>query len=77
MEELAYATQMSLRASGNVDAAKVVQDIAEGSPTKAKRYRTSLCDNSERQMTKEGAFSLLIENKMSQTMYNNLRVRSI
>lgn len=41
-EELALATQMSLRSSGKVAAAKVMQDVIEGSPSKASKYRASL-----------------------------------
>lgn len=77
VEELAYAIQMNFRASGKLDAAKVVQDITEGSPTKDRKYRESLNDNREKQMTKDKALSLVIENKLSKSMYNNIRADSI
>ena len=41
-EELAYATRKTLRAEGKSDAAKVLQDITFGSPSKPLRYRESL-----------------------------------
>lgn len=55
----------------------MVQDITEGSPTKARRYRESLNDDREKQMTKDEALSLVIENKLSKSMYNNIRAASI
>ncbi|XP_043471258.1 uncharacterized protein LOC122504283 [Leptopilina heterotoma] len=78
-DELAYATQMSLRASGKWDTARLVQDVCEGSPTKATRYRQSLLlsENSEKQMTKEVALSIVIENQLSKNMYNGIRSNSI
>ena len=41
-EELRYATQMSLRAKGKVDAAKLVKDVTAGSPSKASKYKKHL-----------------------------------
>ncbi|KAK7791956.1 hypothetical protein R5R35_004579 [Gryllus longicercus] len=77
VDELAFALQMSFRNSGNVDAAKVVKDIAEGSPTTATRYRDSLTAKREKQLTKDEALSLLIESKLSKNMYNTIRTASI
>lgn len=76
-EELAYATEMSLRAGGKLDASKVLHDIMEGSPTRATRYRQSLYCNSERKMTNDEALSFIIENKLSKNMYNNIRSTSV
>lgn len=55
----------------------MVQDITEGSPTKATRYRESLNNDREKQMTKDEALSLVIKNKLSKSMYNNIRAASI
>ena len=38
VNELAYATEMSLRASGNLHASNVIRDIAQGAPPKASKY---------------------------------------
>ncbi|KAK9738710.1 hypothetical protein QE152_g9577 [Popillia japonica] len=77
VDELAYALQMSLRNSGNGDAAKVVKEIAQGSPSTARRYKYSLSAVREKQMTTEEALSLVIENKLSKNMYNNIRAASL
>lgn len=41
VHELAYATQMGLRASGNLHASKVIRDVTESSPSKASQYRNA------------------------------------
>ena len=41
-EELGYATQMSLRTKGKVDAPKLVKDVTAGSPSKASKYKKYL-----------------------------------
>lgn len=38
VDTLSYATQMSLRFSGNVSASKVLKDISSSSPSKAEKY---------------------------------------
>lgn len=76
-DELAYATEMSFRASGKYDAAKVIKDIAQRSPTMASRYRESLEHAHEQQMSPEVALSLLIENNLSKSRYNNIRATSL
>lgn len=77
IDELAYALQMSFRNSGNVDAAKVVKDIAEGHPSTATTYIDSLKAVKEKQLSQNEALSLLIESKLSKNMYNNIRATSI
>ncbi|KAK4872369.1 hypothetical protein RN001_014398 [Aquatica leii] len=68
---------MSLRKSRNVDAAKLVKDIAEGSRTTATRYRDSLTAKREKPFTKDEALSLLIEGRLSKNMYNTIRAAGI
>lgn len=72
-EELAFATQMSLRAAGRVDAAKVVQDVTLGSPSRAKKYRESLDSIRETPYTHDKALSLVIDLNLSQADYQKLR----
>ena len=59
-EETAYATQMSLRAEGESDAAHVLQDITFGSPSKTFRYRKSLKFVQERRLFDDETLSLII-----------------
>lgn len=72
-EELSYATQMKLRVSGKLDAAKVVKDVTLGSPSKAEKYRKSLEFVSETILSGDKALSLLIEQKLSRSQYEGLR----
>lgn len=55
---------MSLRASGNLQASKVISDITKGSPSKASRYRTTI----ERVSDNE-ALSLVVEGEMTKSQY--------
>ncbi|XP_018338944.1 PREDICTED: uncharacterized protein LOC108756365 [Trachymyrmex septentrionalis] len=73
-EELAFATQMSLRSAGQVDAAHVVKRVSEGSPSKASSYRSSEGQVKERTLTPEEALSVFIEANFSKRQY--LVVRS-
>ncbi|XP_044766202.1 poly [ADP-ribose] polymerase tankyrase-1-like [Coccinella septempunctata] len=68
--ELAYATQMSLRASGNSQASKVIRDVTEGSPSKASQYRTSIERVSEGVLSGNEALSLVVE-ESNQIVLNN------
>lgn len=63
IEELSYATQMSLRASGKLDAAKVVKDVTLGSPSKAMKYKKSIDSISETTLSADGALALIVEQK--------------
>lgn len=72
IEELSYATPMSLRASGKLDAAKVIKDVTLGSPSKAKKYKK--CDSiSETTLSANAALSLIVEQKLSRSQYQGLR----
>ncbi|XP_034192452.2 uncharacterized protein LOC117609839 [Osmia lignaria lignaria] len=68
VEELCYATQMNLRAAGQLDAAKVLQDMTV-SPSKAQKYRKCVQSISENTFTGDSALSLLIELKFSRSQY--------
>jgi len=76
VEELSFATQMSLRASGKLDAAKIVKDVTLGSPSKAEKYRRSLEFTPESILSGDSALSLVIEQKLSKIQYQGLRTIS-
>lgn len=71
-EELIYAAQMSLRASGQLDASKVVKDITS-SPTKASKYTTAFTSEVERTLSDDAALSVLVEYKFSKRTYQGIR----
>lgn len=73
-QELAYATQMSFRAEGNVMASKILKDISNV-PQKAEEYCTALNNNkkSHSKLTSDEALSLIIEAKLSKSQYNLIR----
>ncbi|XP_071572537.1 uncharacterized protein [Temnothorax nylanderi] len=76
-EGFSYATQMSLRASGKVDAAKVVKDVTLGSSTKAAKYRRSMEPILETTLSSDSALLLSIEQKLSKShQYQGLRAVS-
>jgi len=54
---------MSLRASGKLDAAKVVKDVTLGSPSKAMKYKKSIDSISETTLSADGALALIVEQK--------------
>lgn len=73
-EALLYSATSKLRSEGNIDFAKVVRDISEGSPTKAARYRKSLeSTNNNVPFTENEALSLYVELGLSQSKYQLLR----
>lgn len=58
-EELAYATQMSLRSTGKIDASKVVKDATLSTPTRASKFRKALDVSTENTLSNEKALSIL------------------
>lgn len=76
-EELSYATHMKLRAEGKVEAAKIVKDISSSSPSKAKKYRSSLELIPEVTLSADEAVSLIMEQKLSRSQYQGLRNLSV
>ena len=75
-EELVFATKMSLRAEGKLDAAHVLQDITSGSPSQPSTYRKLLQMNEEKTLSDNDALSLLIESRLSKNQYLILRQTS-
>ena len=66
---------MSLRSIGNLDAAKVVQDVALGSPSKGRKYRESLESISEStlSLSSDAAISLIVKHELSKSQCQGLR----
>lgn len=70
-EELLHATQMKFRSSGNLDSAKVLQDVT-ASPTRAAQYRAAFATRSsahDGSITADEALSDIIEGKMTRHTY--------
>lgn len=76
-KELAYATQMSMRASGQLDASKVLKDVSEGSPSIPTRFLDSVKCNKPGVLSADEALSLLVECKLSKFQYNTLRSANV
>lgn len=67
---------MSLRASGNPDASKLLKDITATSPKRASKYRKAYKKSLEKKlsmMTGENALALLIDAKLSRHQYSLIR----
>lgn len=77
VHELAYATQMGLRASGNLNASNVIRDITQGSPSRASQYRKSMKRVSENVLSGDEALSLIVEGKMTKGQYQLIRSVSV
>ena len=76
VDELSYATQMSLRSVGQIDASKLVNEVTSTSPRRALRYRKALTDVEKHKhitMTGEEALSTMIEAKLSRRQYEVVR----
>lgn len=73
-EELAYATQMCLRASGKAEASYVMTAVTMASSFKASSYRSFTDQVRDRATTPEEALSVFVEGRFSKTQY--LVVRS-
>jgi len=72
-EELAYATQMSLRSSGKVHAAQVVRDVILTSPSRAFKYISAYKSENEKTLSADEALSVIVENKFSKQTYQRIR----
>lgn len=75
IHELCYATQMSLRSSGNTDAAKLVKEITFSSPKRATRYRKAfkMSQSPIIQLSGESALSMIVDAKLTRHQYNIIR----
>ncbi|CAL1672299.1 unnamed protein product [Lasius platythorax] len=71
--ELAYATQMSLRSAGQLDASKIVKEATLTSPLRASRYRKAFQSTTENTLSEDAALSVLVEFKLSKSQYQGLR----
>ncbi|CAH0546850.1 unnamed protein product [Brassicogethes aeneus] len=74
--ELAYATQMSLRASGAPQASSVLKDITTKSPMRASRYQAALKASQKPptcEIPADLALNLIISGKMTKETYKLMR----
>lgn len=69
---LAYATQATLKTSGNIGASKLLKEVVF-SPTKANEYMQCLGRSEEAKMSKEEALSVLVEARLSRHQYNIIK----
>ena len=69
VKELSYAAHMSLRSSGEVEAAKVVRDVTCTTPKRASKYRKAYVEANTHQEKKplstDKALSMIIEAKLT------------
>lgn len=72
-EELAYATQMSLRSSGQLHASKIIKDVTSTSPIRASKYITAFTSKVEKTLSDDAALSVLVEHKFSKRTYHGIR----
>lgn len=75
-EELAYATQMSLRSSGAADAANVLKDVTTTSPERASKYKNAYKSSLTQlpvEMTGDEALVDFVENKWTKQQYLSIR----
>lgn len=73
-EVLLHSTTSKLRSEGKTDFVKVIRDIAEGSPTKALKYRRSIeSSDTNLPFSNDEALSLFVEIGLSQGQYQKLR----
>lgn len=74
---LSFATQMSLRAVGQVSASKVLKDITTTTPDRAKKYRKSYKESLEPKsckMSGQEALGVAVEAQLSRHQYNVIRM---
>lgn len=78
-EELSYATQMSLRLSGQLEAAKVVKDVTATTPTRAKKYRLAydkFGHEQAKQISPEETLAMIVEAKLTRRQYSIIRSKA-
>nr|CAI5842173.1 unnamed protein product [Callosobruchus analis] len=67
---------MSLRASGQVDASKLVKEITTSSPKRASRYQTAFKQSQsfqQNQLPPEEALSMFVDAQLTRHQYNVIR----
>jgi hypothetical protein len=76
-EELSFAAEIKYRASGHLDAAKVLKDIGQGSPSRASDYRNSVTSIRGIPMDGDEAVAFTIQNELSRRQCENTRANAI
>lgn len=74
-QELSYAAQMSLRASGNLDASKIVKEVSLSSPSKGKDYMKRAVSSLSEKLDGNEALALIYDTGMSKGGYQQMRNR--
>lgn len=72
-----FATHMSLRSSGQNEAASVVKDLSTSSPSRASKYKAGLRLAGKAAVTKlsgDSALSMLVEAKLTRSQYEVVRM---
>jgi hypothetical protein len=67
---------MKYRASGHLDAAKVLKGIGQGSPSRASDYRSSVTSIRGIPMDGDEAVAFIIQNELSRRQYENTRANA-
>lgn len=76
VSELAYATQMSMRSMGQVEASKLVKEISFTTPKRAAKYRKAFEAHEKcviRKLTGDEALSMIVEAKLTRHQYQTVR----
>ena len=76
VSELAYTTQMSLRASGATQASSVLKDVTTKSPSRASRYQAAFQESQKPppcEISADLALNLIISGKMTKETYKLMR----
>jgi len=72
---LSYATQMSLRAPGQIEAAKLLQEITTSTPKRASKYIKIYKESqTPKKLSREDALAVLVDAKLSRHQYNVIRM---
>lgn len=72
VEQLVYATQMSLRSAGNPKASNILKEISK-SPQQAKKFSEAAKERPVRMLTGEEALSVFMEANLSKRTYEVIR----
>lgn len=77
-QELAYATRLSMHASGQRHAADIVKQVSTCSPERATRLKKNLRMNTKlpKKMTPDQALAIFVDTKMTKTQYNRIKENS-
>ena len=76
-EELPYASQMSLRSGGHLEAAKVVKDITITSPKRALKYKTAYKQVSTQELPATEALLMFVDANLTRQQYNTIRKKDL